>query len=149
MKLRTIPIAAVVIAALTIVSVANAASFVIRDIRVEGLQRLSVGTVFNNIPYEVGQRVGDDAGAEIIRSLYATGLFKDVTLEQDGGILVVSVIERPAIASIDISGNRDIDTEQLLEAGVQVGWGTRLVPFSPDISGAVFALGFANRAGLA
>ena len=122
MKLRTIPIAAVVIAVLTIVSVANAASFVIRDIRVEGLQRLSVGTVFNNIPYEVGQRVSDDAGREIIRSLYATGLFKDVALEQDGGILVVSVVERPAIASINISGNRDIDTEQLTEAMSQAGF---------------------------
>lgn len=98
---------------MTIMSFAQAASFVIRDIRVEGLQRISVGTVFNNIPYEVGQRVNENAGGEIIRSLYATGLFKDVTLKQDGGVLVVSVVERPSIASINISGNKDIDTDQL------------------------------------
>ena len=95
------------------VSIVQAASFVIRDIRVEGLQRVSVGTVFNTIPYEVGQTVSDDAAGEIIRSLFATGLFKDVSLQQDGGILVVTVVERPTIDSITITGNKDIDTDQL------------------------------------
>ena len=113
MKKKQILTAALLVLAMAAVSIVQAASFVIRDIRVEGLQRVSVGTVFNNIPYEVGQTVSDDAAREIIRSLYGTGLFKDVSLQQDGGVLVVTVVERPTIASIDITGNKDIDTDQL------------------------------------
>jgi outer membrane protein insertion porin family len=113
MKKKQILTAALLVFAMAAVSIVQAASFVIRDIRVEGLQRVSVGTVFNNIPYEVGQTVSDDAAREIIRSLYGTGLFKDVSLQQDGGVLVVTVVERPTIASIDITGNKDIDTDQL------------------------------------
>lgn len=90
-----------------------AGSFVIRDIRVEGLQRVPVGTVFSHIPYEIGDTVTDTAGGEIVRALYKSGLFKDVTLEQDGAIMVVSVVERPSIASITFSGNKDLDTDQL------------------------------------
>ena len=113
MKKKQILTAALLVFAMAAVSIVEAASFVIRDIRVEGLQRVSVGTVFNNIPYEVGQTVSDNAAGEIIRSLYATGLFKDVSLQQDGGILVVTVVERPTIDSITITGNKDIDSDQL------------------------------------
>ncbi|MEN8214528.1 MAG: outer membrane protein assembly factor BamA [Pseudomonadota bacterium] len=101
---------------LLLTSFVFAGTFVIRDIRVEGLQRVPVGTVFSHIPYEIGDSVSDTAGGEIVRALYKSGLFKDVTLEQDGAVMVVSVIERPAIASINFSGNKDIDTEQLKTA---------------------------------
>jgi len=100
-------------ALLVLSSLVYAGSFVIRDIRVEGLQRVPVGTVFTHIPFEIGDRVDDTAGGEIVRALYKSGLFKDVTLEQDGAVMVVSVIERPSIASISFSGNKDIDTDQL------------------------------------
>ncbi|WP_256858537.1 outer membrane protein assembly factor BamA [Solemya velum gill symbiont] len=112
----------VVVIALLITSVGFAASFSIKDIRVEGLQRISAGTVFSYIPYEVGDRVDQNAPAEIIRSLYGTGFFKDVQLEQDGNVLVVSVVERPAIASITLEGNKDIDDETILESMRSVGF---------------------------
>ncbi len=98
---------------LVLSSLVYAGSFVIRDIRVEGLQRVPVGTVFSHIPFEIGDRVDDTAGGEIVRALYKSGLFKDVSLEQDGAVMVVSVVERPTIASISFSGNKDIDTDQL------------------------------------
>ncbi|WP_245828612.1 outer membrane protein assembly factor BamA [Solemya elarraichensis gill symbiont] len=112
----------VVVIALLISSVGFAASFSIKDIRVEGLQRISAGTVFSYIPYEVGDRVDQNAPAEIIRSLYGTGFFKDVQLEQDGNVLVVTVVERPAIASITLEGNKDIDDETILESMRSVGF---------------------------
>ncbi len=108
--------------ALLISSVGYSASFSIKDIRVEGLQRISAGTVFSYIPYEVGDRVDQNAPAEIIRSLYSTGFFKDVQLEQDGNVLVVTVVERPAIASITLEGNKDIDDETILESMRSVGF---------------------------
>ena len=109
---------ALLAAGLLLSSLVYAGSFVIRDIRVEGLQRVPVGTVFSYIPFEIGDTVSDTAGGEIVRALYKSGLFKDVSLEQDGAVMVVSVIERPAIASISFSGNKDIDTDQL-KAGLR------------------------------
>lgn len=95
--------------------------FTIQDIRVEGLQRISAGTVFNYLPLEVGDRFDDQRSAQAVRSLFKTGFFKDVRLEREGNVLVVVVDERPSIASIDISGNKDIETEQLLEGLKRVG----------------------------
>ena len=100
---------------------APAAEFVISDIRVEGLQRIAAGTVFTYLPYRVGERIGDEESAEIIRALYKTGFFKDVSLEREGNVLVVVVQERPAVAEINIEGNKDIDTEQLKQALKDVG----------------------------
>ena len=97
-------------------------TFVIRDIRVEGLQRIAAGTVFAYMPYEVGDRVDGNAAAEIIRSLYATGFFKDVQLRQEGSVLIVSVIERPAIASISFTGNKDIKEDALREGLRSIGF---------------------------
>jgi outer membrane protein insertion porin family len=96
-------------------------SFVIEDIRVEGLQRISAGTVFNYLPVTVGQTIDTEQNATIIRSLYKTGFFKDVRLEREGDVLVVFVQERPAIASINISGNESMETEQLLVALKDIG----------------------------
>ena len=107
---------------LTVVAAAVlAAQFRISDIRVEGLQRIAAGTVFNYLPVQVGDTTTDGITATIIRTLYATGFFKDVRVERDGTVLVVWVQERPAIAEISISGNKDIETDALKEGLVDIG----------------------------
>lgn len=95
--------------------------FVVQDIRVEGLQRISAGTVFNYLPVGIGATVGSDDYAEIIRALFQTGFFTDINLERDNGVLVITVVERPAIAEINITGNQDIPTDALLEALKNIG----------------------------
>ena len=87
--------------------------FTISDIRVEGLERLDAGTVFNYLPLKVGDEMNDEEGRLGIRALFETGFFRDVKLEQDGTVLVVRVVERPSIASITILGNDEISTENL------------------------------------
>lgn len=96
--------------------------FVIKDIRVEGLQRISAGTVFNYLPAKVGDKVDDARAAEAIRALFKTGFFKDVRLERQGDVLVVSVVERPAIADIKFTGNKDIETDKLKKSLKDVGF---------------------------
>ena len=99
--------------------------FVIEDIRVEGVQRLSAGTVFSYLPLKGGERIDELRAAQVIRALFKTGFFNDVRLEREDNVLVVVVRERPSIASIDIEGNRDIETDQLMESlkgiGMEVG----------------------------
>jgi outer membrane protein insertion porin family len=95
--------------------------FRISDIRVEGLQRIAPGTVFNYLPVQVGDTTTDNITASIIRTLYATGFFEDVKVERDGTVLVIWVDERPAIAEINITGNKDIDTEELKKALKDIG----------------------------
>ncbi len=99
----------------------SAEVFQVADIRVEGLQRIAPGTVFNYLPVQVGDTVGDGVTGGIIRSLYQTGFFDDVRVEREGNILVLWVRERPAIASIEITGNRDIDTKALTAALADIG----------------------------
>ena len=106
---------------LCVVSLGHAGSFPIQDIRVEGLQRISAGTVFNYLPVEVGDSLAPEDTAKIIRALYKTGFFKDVVLEQDGGVLVIWVQERPAIGVIEIEGNKDLETEALKQALKDIG----------------------------
>ncbi|WP_425338382.1 outer membrane protein assembly factor BamA [Thiorhodococcus minor] len=95
--------------------------FQVSDIRVEGLQRIAPGTVFNYLPVQIGDTVGEDVTGGIIRSLYRTGFFDDVRVERDGSVLVIWVRERPAIAEIKITGNKDIDTEALTAALADIG----------------------------
>lgn len=95
--------------------------FVIKDIRVEGLGRISVGTVLNYLPINEGDTMDDVRSAETIRALFATGLFDDVSLSRDGDTLVVKVVERPAISKIEITGNKDITSDQLTEALKGIG----------------------------
>lgn len=95
--------------------------FVVRDIRVEGIQRIEAGTVFNYLPLKVGDTVTQEKASAAIKALYGTGFFKDVRLERDGDILVVFVEERPAISQIDFIGVREFDLEQLRAALKQVG----------------------------
>lgn len=97
------------------------AQFVVRDIRVEGLQRISAGTVFSYLPIGVGNTLRQEDYPEIIRALFKTGFFTDVDLQREGDVLVITVTERPAIAEINITGNQDISTEDLEKALESVG----------------------------
>lgn len=95
--------------------------FVIKDIRVEGIQRTEAGTVFSYLPVKVGDIMNDEKAAAAIKSLFATGFFKDVRLEVENDVLIVIVEERPAIAQIDIIGARDISSDDLKKGLKQVG----------------------------
>ena len=95
--------------------------FVIRDIRVEGVQRTEAGTVFTYLPVKVGERIDDEKAAAAIKALYATGFYSDVRLEADGDVLIVSVQERPAIASIDIEGAKEFTKDNLKDGLKQAG----------------------------
>ena len=95
--------------------------FVIKDIRVEGLQRTEAGTIFSYLPVKVGDTMNDEKAAATIKSLFATGFFKDVRLEVENGVLIVIVQERPAISQIDIVGAKDISAEDLKKGLKQVG----------------------------
>jgi outer membrane protein insertion porin family len=99
--------------------------FTVKDIRVEGLQRIAAGTVFSYLPVEIGQTMTDAKAAQAIRALFKTGFFSDVELERQGDILVVKVAERPSIATLTIHGNKDIKTDQLTkglsDAGLSTG----------------------------
>ena len=90
--------------------------FEVEDIRIEGLQRVSAGTVFGALPINVGDRVDDAGLQEATRSLFRSGYFSDVVIGRDGGVLVLGLVERPAVAEIIIEGNKAIETEQLLSA---------------------------------
>src|SRR5215510_5469616 len=81
--------------------------FVIRDIRIEGIQRTEAGTVFSYLPVKVGDTLTDERAAQAIRALFATGFFRDVSLERDGDVLVVVVLERPSVAQIDFVGLKE------------------------------------------
>jgi len=95
--------------------------FVVRDMRVEGLQRISEGTVFNYLPINIGDRVDPIRVQESIRALYGQGLFDDIEIRRDGETLIVVVHERPSIESFVIEGNKDIKTEDLTESLRGVG----------------------------
>jgi outer membrane protein insertion porin family len=95
--------------------------FVVRDIRVEGIQRTEAGTVFSYLPVKTGDTLTDDKAAQAIKSLFGTGFFKDVRLEVEGDVLVVLVEERPAIASLEFVGTKAFDKEQLRKGLREVG----------------------------
>ncbi|ENZ79945.1 Beta-barrel assembly machine subunit BamA [Ralstonia pickettii OR214] len=87
--------------------------FVVKDIRVEGVQRVEPGTVFGYLPVKVGETFTDEKGAESIRALYNTGFFKDVQIRSEGNVLVVRVEERPAISQLEFIGFKEFDKEAL------------------------------------
>ncbi|MGQ0597267.1 outer membrane protein assembly factor BamA [Aquabacterium sp.] len=97
--------------------------FVLKDIRVEGLQRADAGTVFASLPFRVGDTYTDDKGAAGLRSLFATGLFKDVRIQIDGNIVVVVVEERPVISRVEFVGTKEFDKDNLVKALKDVGIG--------------------------
>jgi len=112
--------AALVVAFLSLPSRA-ADPFVVRDIRVEGVQRTEAGTIFSYLPIKVGERVDDEKLSDAVKALYATGFFRDVRLEREGDVLVVSVQERPTISSLTFVGNKEFDTETIRKALKDIG----------------------------
>jgi outer membrane protein insertion porin family len=102
----------------------NEAEFQVGDIKVEGLQRVSEGTVYNYLPVNIGDRLSPQRLREAIRALYQTGFFRDVQLRREGSTLVVVVLERPSIESFEITGNKDIKTEDLQKSLRNVGLAT-------------------------
>ena len=95
--------------------------FTVKDIRVEGLQRVEPGTVFASLPFRVGEQYNDEKGSAAIRALFALGLFKDVRLETAGDVLVVIVEERPTVADVDFVGSREFDKDVLKKALREIG----------------------------
>ena len=93
--------------------VSSAQAFVVSDIRIDGLQRISAGTVFNSLPIEVGNDAKSRDIADAAKSLFRTGYFKDIQMGRDGDVLVVTVVERPSISEIEIKGNKAIKTDDL------------------------------------
>ena len=95
--------------------------FLVSDIRIIGLQRVSTGSIFNVIPISVGDKIDSRKSSDITKSLFSTEQFDDIQIARDGNTLIISVIERPSISAIDISGNKALKTEQLLESLDGVG----------------------------
>jgi len=123
---RSVCLAVRIAAAAALGAIATAAvaqEFVIRDIRVEGIQRTEAGTVFSYLPLRVGDRYDPERGSAAIRALFATGLFKDVRFQAEGDVLVVIVEERPAIAEIKLEGLKEFDKDTVLKSLREVGLG--------------------------
>ena len=100
---------------------AAAQVFTIRDIRVEGIQRTEPGTVFSHLPFRVGDEYTPERGSQAIHELYASGLFRDIDLAVEGDVLVVNLIERPAVADIETNGIRAFDAEGVEKSLRDVG----------------------------
>ncbi|MEB0077089.1 outer membrane protein assembly factor BamA [Pseudomonas sp. CCI3.2] len=109
-----------VLAVLMIAEV-HAESFTISDIRVNGLQRVSAGSVFGALPLNVGETADDRRLVDATRALFKTGFFQDIQLGRDGNVLVITVVERPSVSSIEIDGNKAITTEDLMKGLKQSG----------------------------
>jgi len=115
-----------VLAALLLAAAAGTAAqavrpFVIKDIRVEGLQRTEPGTVFSYLPVKVGETMNEEKAQQALRALYATGFFQDVRLEVENDVLVVFVQERPAIAQIDFSGIKEFEADNVRKVLRELG----------------------------
>ncbi|PCI18723.1 MAG: outer membrane protein assembly factor BamA, partial [Piscirickettsiaceae bacterium] len=95
--------------------------FIVKDVKINGLQRITAGAVFNALTVKVGEQFTDEKSENVIRELFQMGFFNDVAVSQNGQILIINVVERPAITSIDIEGNDDIETEKLIEAFKDIG----------------------------
>jgi len=127
MKSRVVLLAAVALAVHSALALAQTqvessdTSFTVSDIKVEGLQRISEGTVFNYLPVNIGDHLTTQRVREAIRALYATGFFRDVELRREGNTLIVVVLERPSIESFTISGNKDIKTDELQKSLRNIG----------------------------
>ncbi len=107
--------------------------FTLKDIRVEGLQRTDAGTVFASLPFRIGDLYNDEKGSAALRALFATGLFKDVRIEIDDGVVIVIVEERPVIAAIDFAGLKEFDKDTLVKSLKDFGIGEGL-PFDKALA---------------
>ncbi len=106
---------------INITSVLAFEAFIVNDIRIAGLQRVSTGSIFNTIPISVGDKIDDRKIVDITRALFSTEQFDDIQVGRDGNALIITVLERPSISSIDISGNSALKTEVLLESFDGIG----------------------------
>jgi outer membrane protein insertion porin family len=106
--------------------------FVLKDIRIEGLQRTDPGTVFASLPFRIGDTYNDEKGAAALRALFATGLFTDVRIEIDGDVAVVVVVERAVIASVNFVGLKEFDRDTLTKSLKDAGFGEGL-PFDKAV----------------
>ncbi|WP_416138163.1 outer membrane protein assembly factor BamA [Halomonas sp. HK25] len=118
MRIKTIGLAALLLVG---AGTAQAQPFEVSDIRVEGLQRVSAASVFNAFPVSARDRVDDRELADATRSLFATGMFEDISLARDGDVLIIQVVERPTISRLNITGNRQIGDEELRQGLRQAG----------------------------
>src|SRR5436853_2126906 len=114
-------LAVCLLAAAALASAQSFSPFVVKDIRVEGLQRTEAGTVFSYLPVKVGETMNEEKAQQAVRALFATGFFQDVRLEVDNAVLVVLVQERPAIAQIDFSGMREFEPDNIRKALRELG----------------------------
>ena len=112
------------IVALTLVSVARAETFRVDDIRVEGVQKVSAGTIFNYLPIKVGDTVDTQIIRNAVRVLFKTGFFRDIQIRREGQVMVVVVQERPAIASIEYTGNKELKDEDIEDLLSRNGFST-------------------------
>jgi outer membrane protein insertion porin family len=126
MLLRTMVSAALALAAsgAVLAQTQSASDFTVSDIRLEGLQRISEGTVYNYLPVNIGDRLDQRRLQEALRAVFATGFFRDVEMRREGTTLVVAVLERPSIESFELKGNKDIKTEDLQKSLRNVGLST-------------------------
>ncbi|MDB5730468.1 MAG: outer membrane protein assembly complex, Omp85 family [Variovorax sp.] len=120
-RFRLRGIATVVAGALAATAAWAVEPFTVRDIRVEGLQRVEPGTIFASLPVRVGDTYTDERGSAAIRALFDLGLFKDVRIDVSGNVLVVIVEERPTIADVDFAGTKEFDKDTLKKALRDVG----------------------------
>jgi outer membrane protein insertion porin family len=119
---RVLPaLAAAIVAAIVATAAWAFDPFTVRDIRVEGVQRTEAGTIFSYLPIKVGERVDDEKVAQAVKALYATGFFRDVRIEAQGDILVVTVQERPTISSLTFVGNKEFDSDTIKKALKEIG----------------------------
>ena len=116
-----------VVASFVLPTATYAYTFTVSDIRVNGLERVSPGNVYNAFPISIGESVDDALIADAIKALFATGYFKDIQIGRDGSAIVVNLIERPTIASLEIQGNSSIQTEDLKKGLQQSGLAEGLV----------------------
>lgn len=110
------------VAALAATGAAAFEPFTVKDIRVDGIQRTEAGTVFSYLPIKVGDTMTDEKAAQAIKSLFATGFFKDVRIEIDGDVVVVAIEERPVVAQIDFVGLKEFDKDQLTKGLKEAGF---------------------------
>lgn len=120
-KIRSVTLISLLLLLLNTHAVLAEDSFVIEDIRINGLQRITAGAVFNALSIKVGDEFSDDRSGDIIRQLFQMGFFSDIDVERNANTVIINVKERPAITSIDLEGNDDIETEELLKAFSDVG----------------------------
>ncbi len=123
-KLKQLP---VIVIGLYASSAFSMEPFVVKDIRVEGIQRTEAGTVFSYLPVKVGETMDDDKATQAIKALYGTGFFKDVRVEADQDVLVVTIQERSAIAQITFNGNKSFPTDKMKEGLKQIGLSEGLI----------------------